>query len=183
MSSRRSFMSRATWPMAVALILAIFIVRLIYLIWLSPYELVGDEAYYWECSRHLSLCYYEKGPGLPWVLAACCHFFGESEWAIRLPMALSFAAAAWVVGRIALRLARGDQRAAFLAVLLFCFIPAFQANAQICTQDGPMMLLWALLTASGLRLIERWESRTLKFHHWLLPAFLLGVSFLFKQSA
>jgi 4-amino-4-deoxy-L-arabinose transferase-like glycosyltransferase len=183
MSSRKPLMSWATWPMAVALIVVIFIVRLIYLIWLSPYELAGDEAYYWECSRHLSLCYYEKGPGLAWVLAACCHLFGESEWAIRLPTALSFAGAAWVVGRIALRIARGDQRVAFLAVLLFCFIPAFQANAQICTQDGPMMLLWALLTASGLRLVERWESGRLKLHDWLLPAFLLGVSFLFKQSA
>ena len=60
-----------TWNAAVALLVAVLIVRLAYLIWLSPFELVGDEAYYWEQSRHLDLCYNEKGPALPWMIAGC----------------------------------------------------------------------------------------------------------------
>src|SRR5206468_8442742 len=96
------FMALATWPAALSLITAVFVIRLVYLVWLSPYELVGDEAYYWECSRHLSLCYYEKGPGLAWLIAASCHLFGDSAWAVRMPVALSSAAAAWVIGRLAI---------------------------------------------------------------------------------
>src|SRR5437016_5933027 len=75
-----------------ALILVVVVLRLIYLIWLSPYQLLGDEAYYWEQARHLDWCYNEKGPLLAWMIAACCRVFGDTEWAVRLPMVLSFAA-------------------------------------------------------------------------------------------
>src|SRR4051794_13967008 len=83
-----TFMAWATRPMTALLILSILALRMVYLVWLSPYELAGDEAYYWECARHPSLCYYEKGPGLPWLIAASCRLFGDTEWAIRLPVAL-----------------------------------------------------------------------------------------------
>src|SRR3954471_20313095 len=76
---------RAEWT-AVALILAAFAARLVYLVWLNPYELLGDEAYYWEWSRHLDLCYYEKGPGLAYLIAASVRLFGDAEWAVRLPV-------------------------------------------------------------------------------------------------
>jgi hypothetical protein len=178
-----TFMTWATWPAAVVLIFAVLVVRLVYLIWLSPYELAGDEAYYWECARHLSLCYSEKGPGLAWLIAGCCRVLGDSEWVVRLPVALSSAAAAWVVGRLAISTAGGDERVGFLAVLFFVCIPAFQANAQISTQDGPTILFWALLTACGLRWVRRWHADQLRLHDSLLLAFLLGVAFLFKQSA
>lgn len=176
-------MSWATWPAAVALIIGVLLVRMIYLVWLSPYELAGDEAYYWECARHLSLCYSEKGPGLAWILAAFCKLLGDSEWVVRLPVALSSAAAAWVIGRLAMSLASGDARVGFVAVALFVCIPAFQANAQICTQDGPTILLWAMLTSSGLRWVLRWHDDELRPRDTLFMSFLLGVAFLFKQSA
>jgi 4-amino-4-deoxy-L-arabinose transferase-like glycosyltransferase len=182
-SGANRFMSWATWPAAVALIVVVLVVRMVYLVWLSPYELAGDEAYYWECSRHLSLCYYEKGPGLAWVLAGFCRLLGDSEWVIRLPVALSSAAAAWMIGRLAMSIAGGDARVGFVAVVIFICIPAFQANAQICTQDGPTILLWAMLTAWGLRWVQRWHANQLRLRDTLLMALLLGVAFLFKQSA
>ncbi len=187
-------LSWATWPATFLLVAAVLVVRLIYLIWLSPYELAGDEAYYWECSRNLSLCYYEKGPALPWLIAACCHIFGSTEWAIRLPVALASAASALAVAHLAYVLsaqktggdgqqtARGDPRAAFIAALLFCFIPSFQANAQICTQDGPIILLWTLLTTTGLGALRRWEAGRAGVFNWFGFAVILGIAFLFKQS-
>src|SRR5947208_16442709 len=81
--ARRAFMS---WSGALLFIAAISIVRFAYLVWLCPYQLVGDEAYYWCQSRHLDLCYDEKGPALPWIIAASCKAFGDHEWAVRLPM-------------------------------------------------------------------------------------------------
>ena len=41
--------------------LALLLVRVIYLIWLCPWELVEDEAQYWDWSRHFALSYYSKG--------------------------------------------------------------------------------------------------------------------------
>lgn len=172
----------ATWPAALALLAGVLLVRLAYMIWLSPVELAGDEAYYWEQARHLDWCYNEKGPALPWMIAACCRMFGDTEWAVRLPMLVSFGLAAWGVGRLAVNVSRGDERAGFFAILFFILVPAFQANALICTQDGPVTALWVALTAISLRLVRRWREGRSTWAEWLLLWGTLGVGALFKQS-
>lgn len=180
---RQSFIASADpWRMALALIAVSTAVRLAYLIWLSPWELVGDEAYYWAQSQHLDWSYDEKGPLLPWAIALCCKVFGNTEWAVRLPVVLSSSIAAWAIGRLTLSITDGDRRAALLAVVIFLLIPAFQANAQICTQDGPLITLIVGLTAVGLRLMRRWEANGNTWVEWLMLWALIGVGILLKQS-
>jgi hypothetical protein len=174
--------SAATWPLAVALLAAVLLARLAYLIWLCPYDLAADEAYYWEQARHLDWCYNEKGPALAWIIAASCRLFGDTEWAVRLPMLVAFGLAAWGTGRLAMSVAGGDPRAGFFAVVCFCLIPAFQANAQLCTQDGPLIALWVALTAAGLRLFRRRRAGRRVWGEVLLLWALLGLGFLLKQS-
>jgi 4-amino-4-deoxy-L-arabinose transferase-like glycosyltransferase len=164
------------------LVAAVFVVRVVYLFWLSPWQLLGDEAYYWEWSRHLDLCYYEKGPGLAYLIAASTRLLGVSEGAVRLPMALLSAACAWGLGRLTLWCTGGNARAALAAVVMFLLLPAFQANAQICTQDGPMIACWIALSAAGYRLVMRWHRGVDGAGDWVLIALLLGLGFLFKQS-
>lgn len=171
------------WGVACLLVLAVFIARVVYLFWLSPWELLGDEAYYWEWSRHLDLCYYEKGPGLAYLVAASVRVLGVSEGAVRLPMAVCSALAAWGVGRLTLGVSGGNARAALYAVVFFVLLPAFQANAQICTQDGPLILCWVALSATGLQLVRRWEDGAAGVSHWVVVAVLLGIASLLKQSA
>ena len=171
-----------TWKSALVLLCAVFAIRVAYLAWWSPYELVGDEAYYWVQSRHLDWCYNEKGPALPWMIAACCRLLGNSEWAVRLPVAISSLLAGWGIGRLAMSVTDGDERVGFFAVVCFLLMPAFAANAQICTQDGPLIALWIALTAIGLRLVRRWDERRDTWREWLALWFLLGIGFLFKQS-
>jgi hypothetical protein len=172
----------ATWNAAIVVLVAVFILRVSYLCWWSPWQLVGDEAYYWEQARHLDLCYNEKGPALAWLIAVCCRVLGDSEWTVRLPVALSSLLAGWAVGRLAMSVSDGDERVGFVAVAIFCLLPAFQANAQICTQDGPLIALWVMLTAIGLRLIRRWNERENTWREWMLLWLVLGIGCLFKQS-
>jgi len=167
---------------AAAIVLGVLAIRICYMLWLSPWELVGDEAYYWEWTRHLDWCYYEKGPGLAFLLAPFVKVLGNKEFAIRLPMALLSAITAWMLGRLAVSVNGGDERAGIFAVILFCVTPAFSANAQLCTQDGPIILIWTALAACGLQLIRRWEMGEPRLVDWLAMAFWLGVGFLFKQS-
>src|SRR5205823_2638513 len=94
----------ANWRAAKVMIAAVLALRIVYLYWLSPWELAGDEAYYWEWSRNLDLCYYEKGPGLAWLIAPSTHLLGICEGSVRLPMAVIAAAAAWMVGRLSIRI-------------------------------------------------------------------------------
>jgi 4-amino-4-deoxy-L-arabinose transferase-like glycosyltransferase len=118
---------------------------------------------------------------LPWIIAGSCWLFGDKEWAVRLPMLVSFVAAAWGVGKLAISIT-GNQRAGLLAILCFLLMPAFQANGQISTQDGPLIAIWVALTAIGLRLFRRWRSGESTWMDWLLMWTVLGIGFLFKQS-
>ena len=172
---------RATWPTALVLLAVVLFVRLIYLIWLSPYELAADEAYYWQQGRHLDWCYSEKGPVLAWTVALCTRLFGDTEWAVRLPVLVAYGLAAWGVGRLAVALARGDERAGFFAVVAFLLIPAYAGNSQFCTQDGLLLPVLVALTALGLRLFRRWRAGLGTWREWLLLWMLLGVAMLVKQ--
>ncbi len=116
------------------------------------------------------------------MIAACCRAFGNAEWAVRLPVVAAFAVAAWGLGRLAMSVSRGDQRVAFFSVAGFCLIPAFQANAQICTQDGPLIAIWIGLTAIGLRFFRRWHANRTTWRESLLLWSVLGIGFHFKQS-
>ena len=130
----------------------------------------------------LDLCYYEKGPGLAYLIAASTRLFGISEGAVRLPMAVLSAAAAWAVGRLVLAATGGNARAALLGVVCFLLLPAFQANVQICTQDGVIIALCGRAGGAGLRLVRHWHEDGPRASDWLNLAVLLGVGFLFKQS-
>src|ERR1700727_2767252 len=50
-----------------------------------PIDLSGDEAQYWDWSRHLDLSYYSKGPLIAYLIRASCSLFGETAAAIRFP--------------------------------------------------------------------------------------------------
>src|SRR5689334_17643036 len=125
-----------------ALILSVLALRIVWLVWLSRWELIGDEAYYWEQSRHLDFGNSEKGPLLSWMIAASCRALGNTEYAVRMPVVIASALSAWGIWRLSLAMSGATQRGAFFAVAIFCLIPAFQANAQICTQDGPLIAIW-----------------------------------------
>ncbi len=170
------------WAVAIWLLAGVYLFRLIHLIWLSPWELVGDEAYYWVQSQHLALSYVEKGPMLAWLIALCEQLFGRSEWAVRLPVWASSLAAAYVAGRVTLSLSGNNKRAALLAVMLFLLTPAFAANAQICTQDGVLILIILLLAWAGLLLVRRWEANENTWAAWLIFYAILGLGMLLKQS-
>ena len=167
---------------ALGLIFASLAARMVYLICCSPYQLLGDEAYYWEQARHFDLCYNEKGPVLAWMIRACCAVFGDREWVVRLPVAVASAVAAWGIGKLAMNVTRGDERVGFLTVTCFMLIPAFQANSIICTQDGILIALWVALTAIGLRLFRRWHAGESTSREWLLLWIALGFGVILKQS-
>jgi hypothetical protein len=99
-----------------------------------------------------------------------------------LPVAIFSAVAAWGVGRLAINVAQGEERAGFFAVVCFMLIPAFQANSIICTQDGILIALWVALTAMGLRLIRQWHFGESTWDEWLAIWALLGFGVILKQS-
>ena len=172
----------STWQLAVWIIVLCTALRLVYAIWLSPWDLIGDEAYYWLQAKHFDLGYDEKGPLLAWLIAGCCRLFGDVEWAVRLPVILAWGASAWGCGRLAMSVAKGDQRVGAVASVLFLLTPAFAANAQICTQDGLLITLWLAMTALCMRLFRRWREGLSLWREWMGFYALMGIGMLLKQS-
>ena len=169
----------ADWRATVLFVLALLVVRIIYLVWLSPWELISDEAHYWEWSRRLSLSYYSKGPGVAWMIAASTGLFGVSEWAVRLPAAISSAVGGLVLARLTNDVT-GDQRAGFLAVVAFSLIPIFQLEAQLMTIDPPFMASWLICTWIAWHAFRAHKRGQVAWHLWALLGLALGVGFLVK---
>src|SRR5260370_8206524 len=59
-------------------IIAVFAFSVYRLWYCTHLELVGDEAYYWLWSRHLDVCYLDKGPVIAWIIAPGPALFGQT---------------------------------------------------------------------------------------------------------
>lgn len=168
---------------ALLLIGAVTLVRIVYLVWLCPYELAGDEAQYWDWSRRLDLSYYSKGPGVAWLIAPFARLLGDTEWAVRLPAALSIGVAAASIAALAHSMCRKAHGAAFLAGACFLLVPGYQALGLLMTIDAPLVACWALGAWCAWELGARAASGRPTVALWLALAVVLGFGFLFKYTA
>ena len=161
-----------------ALAAGLFAVRLVFLVGFSPYELVGDEAHYWEWSRRLMLSYYTKGPGVAWVIAASTAVFGDSAWAVRLPSVLLASVMTLTAGWLGGAVSGGDRRAAWFAALAVTIVPGYLATSLLMTIDQPYTTCWLLAVALAYRYGQR------PGYGWAAAlGLVLGVAVLFKYTA
>jgi 4-amino-4-deoxy-L-arabinose transferase-like glycosyltransferase len=143
----------------------------------GPLDLVEDEAYYWEWSRHLDWSYYSKGPLVAYLMALSTAVFGVSEWAIRLPsilmggatMAGAFVLGSWLTG------SRGT---ALLAVLLLSSSPIFIAGSMMLTIDAPLFCFYVLCTMLTWKALNTPGS----LRYWVLAGVCLGIGIMAKAA-
>ncbi|MEX0774122.1 MAG: glycosyltransferase family 39 protein [Phycisphaeraceae bacterium] len=180
----------ANWRNTVLLALAVAVFRVIYLAWFCPYELVFDEAQYWDWSRRLDLSYYTKGPGIAWAIAASTRLLGDSEWAVRLPAVIASFIGTLAIARLAMVVVQpslpkpgGAEAVGFFAAVAFMLIPVYQAVGLLMTIDGPYVTCWILALWAGWAVIRRLEERRpSSLPAWLALATALGAGFLFKYT-
>lgn len=167
------------WGRLVSVAMLILLARVAYLAWLCPYDLAADEAQYWDWSRRLDWSYYSKGPAVAWLIACSTRLFGDVEWAVRLPAALSAFASMLLLARFAWSASGGVSRAAWLAMLLFALLPVFYGTSQFMTTDGLYYLFWLATAYTGWRLVKTGRASTLGFL-WL--GALVGLGMLCKYT-
>ncbi len=166
-------------------VLLLTLAKLVYLGLLSPYELVGDEAHYWDWSRRPALSYYTKGPGIAWSIGVSTALLGTSEWGVRafgpLYGAVTILAAAALAARIDRRV-----RAAWYAGIAVCLAVVLHAITLLMTIDGPYVACWSVAALAGWLLLEHLTGgRARAGRATLLGAGLglaLGIGFLFKYT-
>ena len=165
---------------ALTLALIVLGVRLL-ILRLSALELIGDEAHYWEWSRHPALSYYTKGPGVAWVIRAGTFVFGDAEWGIRFPAAFCSFFMTLAIASVARRIYGGDHRIAVVSAGFVSLYPPFAMMASVMTIDAPFLCCWAAAMLLGWKLLGPEPCRRPGLH-WAGLGLVLGLGFLAKYT-
>ena len=132
--------TRAARPraLAIGLIAYAFALRWVYL---GSVELLPEEAYYWNYSRHLDIGYLDHPPMVAWLISLGTAVFGQTEFGVRIG-ALCCAGIASV---FTYRLTRNlfDEASALAAVVLAQVLPFFFLVGLLMTPDAPLTAAWA----------------------------------------
>ena len=70
-------------------LLVVGVLTLIRVIGSALFPLSGDEAYYWDCSRHLDWSYFDQPPLVIWAMIPSRALLGETALAVRAPAILA----------------------------------------------------------------------------------------------
>lgn len=171
------------WAAAI-LIFAISVLRIVYIGWLSPFDLATDEAHYWDWARNLDWSYYSKGPLVAWLIRLSIEIFGplsdsltgSTVLAIRLPAVVCGAALLAAVYTLTLQIHRRDSLA-FAVTAVTSILPAATAGSVLMTIDAPFVALWAWALVVGHMAVfggSKWA--------WPVLGLLLGLGVLAKYT-
>ncbi len=130
--------------------------------------LTGDEAYYWEWSRHLAWGYVDHPPMVAWTIAAFA-FLGRTPGYVRLGFVLCGLVASVAIAACATEIS-GDRRAGAVAALALTLAPLSWLVFGSASPDGPYLMCWTLALWFGARALKRDDPAD-----WaLLGVFLAG---------
>jgi 4-amino-4-deoxy-L-arabinose transferase-like glycosyltransferase len=133
----------------------------------------GDEAYYWDCSRHLAWAYFDQPPLVIWAIAPFRAILGETRLAVRAPALI----ASLLIGAFMLPLVRrmgGGPREASVAYLLLHGTPLFFLGSFYCSTDSIMIAAFLAATVSAVAIAQAERSA------WWGVAVAVGLGFLAK---
>ncbi|MGH8165317.1 MAG: ArnT family glycosyltransferase, partial [Rhodanobacteraceae bacterium] len=150
---------------------AVVVVTLLRAVAAARIPLTGDEAYYWEWSRHLALGYVDHPPAVAYAIEAFA-WFGKTPFAVRLPFVLCGLIAAIAAAAAAKRIAN-DARAGAVTAAAIALTPMLFIAFGIATPDGPYLAGWALALYFAVRAFDD------RAPHWFaLLGAALGVTLL-----
>jgi dolichol-phosphate mannosyltransferase len=146
-SAVRTVGSDATWRLgALGLVIFALALRLIYS---GQVELLPEETYYWNYSRHLAFGYLDHPPMVGWLIGVGTAAFGDTEFGVRIGALSCGAVASFFLYRLTRNLF--GEASALVAVLLTQTLPFFFLAGMLMTPDAPLTAAWA----AALYFLER----------------------------
>ncbi len=133
------------------LILAILALR-VAVLFISPYNLHGDEAQYWAWSKSLDWGFFTKPPGIAAVIAFFTSIFGDAEWAVRIGSPILHTVTAYVIYRTGRHVYSGPT--GFWAAAFYLLMPGVWFSSNLISTDVPLLLCWALALNGWIHLRE-----------------------------
>ena len=147
--------SSATWTLgsgagwqvgAMGVVVLAWVLRVIYG---GQVELLPEEAYYWNYSRHLDFGYLDHPPMVGWLIGAGTALFGDTEFGVRIGALCCGVIAAIFTYRLTRNLF--GEPSGLVAVVLMQTLPFFFLTGMLMTPDAPLMAAWA----AALYFLER----------------------------
>ncbi|GAB6887075.1 hypothetical protein JCM13304A_05730 [Desulfothermus okinawensis JCM 13304] len=154
----------------------VLIFRLAY-IHMVPLQLVPDEAYYWDWSRHLDIGYYSKPPMVAWLNYISTSLFGINEFGVRFFAALFGTASVGILYMLAREMF--DENVALLSSLVALLTPANAALSFVMTIDPPLIFFGTLSLLFLWKVTETNGKRQLLY--FCILGTSVGLAFLSKQ--
>lgn len=138
-------------------------------------DLSGDEMQYWDWSRHPSLSYYSKPPGVAYLILISRSIFGNTALGIRFwPLVFSALSA---ITLYKLTAKKYDANTALRAAGMFLLVPLFMAYGIAMTPDTPMIFFWILSLLLFHMAVAEGKTRA-----WPLLGVSLGLGLLCKYA-
>ena len=144
-------------------------------IYLSHFDLVADEAQYWDWSRRLALGYYSKPPMIAYIIAILTSAGGHKEWAIRSGAVLLSSGTLALIYALTLRITK-SERSALVASIVTLAMPSTWAGSVMMTIDPPLAFFWALAMYAFYCAVS--GDRAM----WLLTGLAMGLGMLSKYT-
>lgn len=133
----------------------------------------GDEAYYWDCSRHLDWSYFDQPPLVIWSMIPFRAVLGETNLAVRAPAILASLLIALTLLPVVRRLG-GGYREAGVAYLLLHGTPLVFLGSSYASTDIAMIAAYTMATWAAMAVADD------DLRGWWGFGFAIGLGFLAK---
>jgi dolichol-phosphate mannosyltransferase len=172
-SNRQGLDTQVQWrALVIGLVGYAFLLRLVYG---AQVELIPEETYYWNYSRHLDIGYLDHPPMVAWLIRIGTALFGDTEFGVRFGALCCGVAASFFLFRVTRNLF-GESSA--LLVLVFAqVLPFFFLSGILMTPDAPLTAAWA----ASLYFLER-ALVAGRSSAWLCAGLSLGVGLVSKYT-
>jgi dolichol-phosphate mannosyltransferase len=158
--------------LSIGLIAYAVVLRLVYA---GSVELMPEEAYYWNYSRHLALGYLDHPPMVAWLIRLGTALFGQTEFGVRAGALFCGAVTSVFVYKLARNLF--GEASALAALLLAQALPYFFLSGFLITPDAPLASAWA----ASLYFLERALIAN-RSRAWWLAGICVGLGMISKYT-
>ena len=147
---------------------------LLRLLCIGSYDLLVEEAYYWNYAQHLDFSYLDHPPMVALLIKISTLIFGTNEFAVRIPSIICWVLAAFFSFRLTELIKRGSGQ---YAVMLLAILPFFFLQSLVMTPDQPLLVCWSASLYYLYRSLICDESK-----YWYITGIWLGLGMLSKYT-
>ena len=112
-------------------------------IYLTNFDLFGDEAQYWIWSQSLDFGYYSKPPFVAWIISFFTFFLGDTFIVIKIIPITFYIISGYVVYLLSLELFNNKHQAVLTAAS-FYLMPAVSFSSFLLSTDVFLVLFWSI---------------------------------------